>query len=488
MKTRAQRTAELNAPAPSGARAALAEEAASEAEEGATKLLRSRALAREALAPMHDPEPDSEPAYEPPPQSRLDAILETLTEEGKFEVFRHTPAGKAKVGIFTISEWPSRLEAIAYQFKGGTFTTIFKDPQGRIRGQDSQTFDPQAYSEGRPSETQAPKADGVSTILERMMERAEAREEAFRREMEEGRARMAEREMRFLEMMATRMTAPAAPAASQDSMIEVLKLGMSMAPKPSDPLDALSKVMEMGAMMRETVGDGEPKSPWSVALEKGLEVLQPIVAALATKVTETQQAQPARRSSPPAVTHNPAKASSPGAGGGNPVPAGAVAPAIATQASPIEVPPTPIPEDPNMKEYATKLLTAAQISMKPSSVAQLVVDSVTEDAVDQFESMLDDPNLIATLTSYAPGLARYEPWMKEVMEETRAKFEEAWPAEEPAMDAAPAPSIDTTAAPAALGSATSDPLPPAPDAPAAPNAAPSPAPAATPPPDEVIHA
>jgi hypothetical protein len=436
-----------------GLEAAMQSEAAVQTQEAVLRLERARRLGVRALAgaaaSIENPET--------PEPSRLEAVLSSIADQGKFEVYRHTPTGKAKVGIFAIAEWPDRLETIAAQYKGGTFTAQFKDSHGRIRGQDTQTFDAIAYSD-RPGSAPEAARDNSADVMDKMLSRMELREESYRRDMQEMSARQSERDMKFFEMLSrTAAPTPAAPATSPMEMMELVKLGMSMAAKPADPLEGIKGVIELMSVMKDGTADLEPKSPWAVALERGLDLLQPIVSVLASKVAQQSPAHAGARVQPLAAIKAPGETSPLVAGGGNPAPARALPLDVKTPEEPV----APVIEtnDPNMKEYADKLLNAAAMAVRPSIVAQLVVDSVTAEDVDKFDAMLSDPAFIETLVAYAPKLAAHRTWLQEVLKETKEHFDDAWPSEPEAsnveagsvIDAppadAPAPAVDATPAP-----------------------------------------
>lgn len=470
------------APAGDPTDAALAEEAVDLTKGAALALARARRLAGQQLSP----EP-VEPA-EPEAPSRLDIVLESVKDQGKFEVFRQSAGGqRAKVGVYPINEYPDKMEAIAAQYKGGTFTIIFKDAHGRIRGQDTQTFDAQAYSTA--SAAPEPRPDPAASMMERLIERMDARDREFQAEMRVLREQSHAQTLEMMKLMAAR---PAEGGGT--TMAEAIRLVRELTPPPSDPLASLKGTVEMIAMLKDGAGPSEPQSPWVIALEKGLEVLQPLLSVLATKVAQPGPASAGRRaiSGPVAAKTPGATTSLPAVGGGDasqartPVPSPSSAPTAlppspAPNAAPIEGVVLPNPPDPQMQEYAVKLHQAAIAQVRPSIVATLIVDSVTEDMVDQFEAMLEDPNLVPLLIAYEPKLAAHKVWLDNVMKEVEEKFDETWP-NEPEAEPQAAP-----AAPVSAGEEASAASEPAPAAPAAPAPAPVQAEAA-PPPQEAVHA
>jgi len=441
----------------SEASALLQAEATEETRAAALALERARRLAHDASAPDEEPET--------PVPSRLDVILETIADQGKFEVFRQVGGGnKSKVGIYPINEWPERMETVASTYKGGTFTIIFKDAGGRIRGQETQTFDPVAYSAGSAP---APEGRGAD-VVDRLLERMESRDEASRREMA---TLQAENSKMMLEMMKLIATRPAAEAAPQTSLPELIKLVRDLTPPPVDPLASLKGTVEMISMLKDGAADQAPTSPWMVALEKGLELLSPLVTVLAQKASSSGRPErPARLS--------------PGAGAdGRRIPptAGVVADPAKTplleNPTPAAPEPEPVPEpfkeDPQMKEYAGRLLQAAIGQVRPSIVAQLVVDAVTQETVDEFEAMTENEKLLDILIAHEPRLVAHTTWLKSVLTEMKEKFDEAWPSEnEPevaaVVDAAPvipAPDAPAPAPAPATPAPVSDAPAPATDAP-----------------------
>lgn len=433
------------------ARSSIRSEAARRATAASREIAAASALARASLEPEQSPEAPIEPP------SRLDSILETIADQGKFEVSRHSPNGlKARVGIFPIGDYPQKMEEIASKYKGGTFTITFKDSHGRIRGQDTQTFDALAYSEASPATPAAPAPDATASALERIMERMEARDAEARRDSSEARERQFEMQMKMMELIVAKSSTT--PATNSAEIIDAIKLGQSMAAPANNPMESMKGIIEAMSMLREGSEQMAPQSPWAVALEKGLEVLTPIVAVLASKVAPLGGTRAPTTDAP---THR--KAIEGGGlpplrvGGVSASPASAAPLAAPAPASPNgEAAGAATPLDPKLVAYAGQLLSAAQNTVRPSIVAQLVVDSVTEDAVDEFESMIQDPKIVETLVIHEPRLALHSAWLNLVLSEMREKFDEAWPeaVEAPApIDAAPVPA-DAPAAPAA------DPTPP----------------------------
>ena len=402
-------------------------DAAKKTLKAARDLRRAQLMARGALNSPSIDTPPAPPAALPE-VSRLDNILAQVTDEGKFEVHRQVGGSSMKVGVFPISEYPDRLETIASEYKGGTFKVTFKDRGGRIRGQDTQTFDAKAYGSDR-SEPARESEDRSSHIMERMMERLEAREIEQRREMAEVRL---ESQRMMLEMMKL-------ASGNRDqgmSVLDAIKVGKEMAGSASDPVESMSRLMEAMALMKDGVGKTEPQSPIVFAIEKALEVVSPILAVWAQKASASPLANPRvpapGAEAPRRVLPPPAARVTPPAQAASPAPE----PSIPTPA------PTPDkPIDPQIQEYAVQLLTAAKTGMRPSLLAQLIVDGVPEEGADAFENMLDDEQTIPNLLRAEPQLVPYAGWLSSLMVELRDYYDSVT-AEDPAdaaPDAAPAP-------------------------------------------------
>jgi len=418
------------------AEASLQGEAASRMSAAALELEKARRLAHSASAPAED---ESEPAPEAP--SRLDTILETIADQGKFEVYRQVGGGnKSKVGIYPINEWPERMETIASTYKGGTFTIIFKDAHGRIRGQETQTFDAVAYSAGS-----APSQERGSDVVDRILERMESRDESNRRDMA---ALQAENSKMMLEMVKLVAQRPAAEAAQAPSFPEMLKLIKDLTPAPVDPLASLKGTMEMIVMLKDGAAVTEPQSPWVVALEKGIDLLTPIISVLAQKAGSSGRVS-ARPGGLSPVAPADVRRLPPAAGEDLKV-VPAKAPALNPPA-PEAAAPEPMVIDPGMKEYASRLLGAAAGQVRPSIVAQLVVDAVTPESVEEFEAMIENEKILDILLAAEPRLSAHRLWLEQVLNETQEKFDEAYPPETEGpgtVDAAPAPAMAPAPIPA----------------------------------------
>jgi len=396
-------------------------EAAKRTMKAARDLRRANLMARGALnSPSIDTPPSPPPSL--PEVSRLDNILAQVTDEGKFEVHRQVGGSSMKVGVFPISEYPDRLETIASEYKGGTFKVTFKDPGGRIRGQDTQTFDAKAYGSER-NEPAAAAEDRSSHMMERMMERLETREIEQRREM-------AEIRMESQRMMLEMMKLASGNRDQGMSVLDAIKVGKEMAGSASDPVESMSRLMEAMALMKDGVGKTEPQSPIVFAIEKALEMVSPIVAVWAQKASASPRANPPV---PAPGAEAPRRVLPPPAARVTP-PAQAVSPAPAL--TPAPAPEQPI--DPQIKEYATQLLVAAKADMRPSLLAQLIVDGVPEEGSEAFEQMLDDEHTITNLIHAEAQLTPYAGWLGSLMVELRDYYDSVT-AEDPA-DAPPMPS------------------------------------------------
>lgn len=407
-------------------------DAAKKTLKAARDLRRAQLMARGALNSPSIDTPPAPPAALPE-ISRLDNILAQITDEGKFEVHRQVGGSSMKVGVFPIAEYPDRLETIATEYKGGTFKVTFKNPGGQIKGQDTQTFDAKAYGSDR-SEPAAAAEDRSSHMMERMMERLETREIEQRREM-------AEIRMESQRMMLEMMKLASGNRDQGMSVLDAIKVGKEMAGSASDPVESMSRLMEAMALMKDGVGRTEPQSPIVFAIEKALEMVSPIVAVWAQKASASPRANPPV---PAPGAEAPRRVLPPPAARVTP-PAQAVSPAPALT-------PTPVPEqpsDPQIKEYATQLLVAAKADMRPSLLAQLIVDGVPDEGSDAFEQMLDDEQTITNIIHAEPQLTPYAGWLGSLMVELRDYYDSVT-----AEDSADAPPIDAPA--------------PAPDAPSRP--------------------
>jgi hypothetical protein len=420
----------------------LANEAAGESRVAAKAKVRAKALAQAVLNQV-EPEPESGPEFEDagaaiiaPEPSKMDRILSQLQNEGKFEVFRQIGGASSKVGIFSISEWPDRLETIAAQYGGGTFKVIFKDARGVIRGQDTQTFDPEAYA-NKGGAKSTPSASGDGSVVERLMERMEAREERHAREMAELRMEMVKQQNQLIQTLASREPAP------QSNLLDTIKLVKEMMPPPPDPMEGLTRTLEIMAQFKEKAEEVEPKSPLVVAIEEGMKMLSPLLAVVAQKVaTPSKPARVGLETRVPAPLVTAPTPALPPAGG-----AALTAPP-ATQPSLLN-PPVPevvIPEA--VTAYAPRLLLAAQSGSKPSTIGNFVVDSLPVDdqeIVDEFDEMLAHPQIVELFIAAEPQLARYRPWLTDLLNhmtdywDSMEVEEPMTPEAAPAPDAAPAP-------------------------------------------------
>ena len=428
------------------------DEAAALKEKAAGRLAKADALLHGEEDVSHEPSPEDFPqgsfSDSPPPAepTKIDRVLANIGGEGKFEVYKHDGAVRAKVGIYPIEEWPDMMESIARTHNGGTFTVVFKDRGGRIQGQDTQTYDSRAYS-SKDAPAASPKESGLEKVIELMM----AQQRDSREELSLARAENSKLMLALIERGNART-----PASEMADMVKAVK--DIIGPGASDPMKGLKDTVEMLAMLKEESPLGEPASPIMTAVDKALGILGPIFSAWAKKLEVPQGASRLQAGATPAALrlgHTPVLPPRPapgasalgGAQAGPTAPLGG--PTMALGAVPV---PAPAP-DPRMSVYAEQLLSSVLLGARAEAVAGFICDSILDADLDGLEEMANDPGLISGLIAAEPKLGQHQGWLivmaRNLKERIEARYEvddgseeilPDGPSPEPIAEVVPAPS------------------------------------------------
>lgn len=194
----------------------------------------------------------------------------------------------------------------------------------------------------------------------------------------------------------------AAPTEMQ--MLEKLRLykdlfGGGNAAPAADPLDMVSKVIEMSKSISGLGGGGEPQDALSVIM-RAVETFKPVISMAVDNQRKMLEASPQPQPAAPAVP--------------------AIAPAASSTAE------SPESEQMNMmKMYFGVLIDKAANNSDPTGYAHLIVDNSTDEMID---SMLRPDNWLDNLAAIDDRVRQHPEWFGELREmifELLTPFEES---------------------------------------------------------------
>jgi len=348
-------------------------------------------------------DPDPAPMAEP---SKMDLILEKIGGEGKVEISRMVAGQWSKCGVYPIEDFPDILETLAIKKNGGTFKTVFKDRGGLIRGQDTQTFDAETYGSMRKEDSV--QSDALSFMKDQLV--------AQQREITTLRSEQMTMLLKMMESSQARQSHTAS------ELSELMKVSRDMNPPPKSPFESMKEVLEMVAIFRTDGVVGEPPDPLTLAIDKGLRILEPLLGAWAAKLAQQGTEVPSASS---------------GAAGGL---------ALQPQAGQRALPPpaaAPAPSlpaaqgmDPGVVKYAQSLYQFASQGASFKAVAESILTLATSDEdLNQLDTLVSDPGLVAQLLKAEPRLLDHQGWLASLMAHLQSELkemEDQGPAPEPA--------------------------------------------------------
>lgn len=348
--------------------------------EQAETLRQERALA-EAEDPGETEETEDRPGPGEAVSEDLLSVIEDLQDDSRFFVYKVQENGEtSKLGSYSVSEWPERMEKVAKKAGGGNFKILFKDGHGRTVKQTTQTFDTDFYKQ----EDEEKKAG--SDLMTLLMSQAQE----ARREAAEARRESAE----TMRTLITAMMAPKAETGLFKSAQDVAAIGaLFKGNDKTDPMETLRMGIELGMKM------SEGKEPAST-LDKVLETMAPAALQLMSRI------QPK----------------------GAPAARPAASPAPAALPKPLE-PPTPesaaedpIKAHPFYKQYVPKILAAAKGNEPAGEWAEMITDIVPGIYHPHLVGIMEKPDLVEFLGSYEPEARNYAPWIVALRDEVLKLF------------------------------------------------------------------
>lgn len=323
--------------------------------------------------------------------SRMADALQSLEEDGKFWVFRIDEKGRrSQCGAWPISDWPARMDEIAHEAGGGTFTIQFKKANGEYVGQTTVTFDPKFYN--KPAATKDTTQEGIFLLLAEMQKQTAALVENSRRDT-----------LDLLKTLIPAMTANKGPNYTEIAALgEIFRGGNG-----GNPVDTLKTGLELGLRL------GEGREPAS-GMEKLLETLGGPAVAILSKLAAAPRlpapAAPAPSPAVPATTPKPLTDPEPAA---LPPPAAPVPTAETSGVKGHEL----------YKKYVPGILDAARKNESPKEWADAILDLIAPVYHPYMLALLEKPELVEILGSYEPEARNYAPWITAVRDEILKQFE-----------------------------------------------------------------
>jgi len=378
---------------PITAEAELLEEAADTKLRAAQKMAKANAMLETDNEEEAPPEP-LRPSFTYTPESqvpeiptRIEQIIAEMKGEGKVSVSKLVGGTKSKIGVYPIEEYPEIMETIAHEHGGGTYRIQFHDAEGHYVISDTQTFDPKAYGSGN---TATRRED--STLLTSLMERMEKKEEAADRRMEA----MRQENMKLLLSI---VEGSRSTKTSTSEMIEMMKFMKEAQGETRSPMDHIKDVLELANVVREEAGAVEPEHPLVAAIDKIFKTISPLIGAWAAKAGATPSGLPRPAVAPAQITSTPPK------------PESLLAPAPTP--SPVAAPVVAV-VDPRVKQYAASLLSQVDSGATAEAIGEAILNLTPEANYDELDSMVSNPQFVATLIDAEPLLAKHQRWLAEL--------------------------------------------------------------------------
>lgn len=155
-----------------------------------------------------------------------------------------------------------------------------------------------------------------------------------------------------------------------------------IAPVQKDPLDELSKMLDMQQKLQALSGGGGGESSMMPMM---LELVKPLIGPVVDQMKQQQQ-----KSAPVTAPH----------------------PQLAQAVNPQSIE-APVPEDEmnQLKTFGKMILSAAKNNADTYTYANLILDNVPDEAIDQ---LLDDPQWFEKLSASIPEAAQHKPWFEKL--------------------------------------------------------------------------
>lgn len=337
-------------------------------EERAELIRRTKELEEAENGEEPEPTPEAPEGQGYAMSDRLAEVISQIQDDGKFQVFRIINGREQRVGNYSISDFPARLEEIAYECGGGTFKVVFRNGAGQYVQQDTQTFDPLFYKRKDDAPAVDHMSAGLPSILLEMQRQNAEMLNAMRRES--------------MELMKTLLTNRSNPLQEVAALLPLMKSSTSEG--------ALMEVLLKGLALGKEISSGESSS----MLDKVLETVGRPFAETIAKVASN-----------PAILK-----------GQTPRP-GVVRPGATPKPLPgSDVPAAPDPSIAKAKShlfyrlYVPQILSAASKNAPVEAWAEKIADTVPESYHPFLIDIVEKPDLLDFISAYEPDAKTFGDW------------------------------------------------------------------------------